>query len=535
MQTRNLTCAAFLASLLSASLVLGCASGSPPAKTAASEPASPSAAEPASPSAEGPPTLPALGPGVPAAPASCPAGAPLPASRAACPAASAELARALADSSSAADAALIPLEACTEFPVGIVRALRAERLPACADQLVEPALDPNVAELDPGLRSTLLALGVSGRLSRLVDAPPAAPKATTRQEMEQYLTGQLFPWATEQAKAIGELSRAGAKMRGYARGVVAIEAALADLRFVEMARALPLPAEMQAPDVQAEYYAALDEALEPRKDRARDAALVGLGELSALGVLDSPRLLQARQVIARVFAGNRIMALDTLLVPPAPTCAKSTPEEVIAASVESPYSLALVPSAPLTPGLTHCLLSRGLPVDLARRLSDEQAAELTPEHRSALSRAYFDLGRAYLQAAAFQRAAEFYAKAARKDAAPANDSDRLLLALSTVLSAAPASVVDLFRLGPRLPPALGETALLDDLAQTKATTAGAAAFDAAYLRELTAPDGSASHFKDVAKRYQAAQAKLKGKERTLAGDRAKAADATAKALEKKLR
>ena len=534
MQTRSLTCAAFLASLLSASWLLGCASGTPPAETPARGTSEPSGAESAPPPpAEGPPTLPPLGPGVPAAPASCPAAAALPSARAACPAALTDLARALADASPTADATLAPLEACTEFPVGIVRALRAERLPACADQLAQPALETE--ELDPGLRSTLLALGLSGRLSRLVGAPPAAPPATSRQEMEQYLTGQLFPWATEQAKAIGELSRAGAKMRGYARGVVAIEAALADLRFVEMARALPLPAEMQAPEVQAEYYAALDEALEPRKDRARDAALVGLGELSALGVLDSPRLLQARQVIARVFAGNRIVALDTLLVPPAPTCAKSSPEEIIAASVESPYALALLPSAPPTPGLTHCLLARGLPIDLARRLSDAEAAELTPEHRSALSRAYFDLGRTYLQAAAFQRAAELYAKAATKSTTPPSDGDRLLLALSTVLSAAPASVVDLFRLGPRLPPALGETALLDDLAQTKASTAGAAAFDAAYLRELTAPDGSASHFKDVAKRYAAAQAKLKGKERTLAADRAKAASATAQALDQQLR
>jgi len=534
--------------LLLPGLLSGCSKGAAPAESA--EAAPPTQVENPAPGetpAPAPPqrlTLPALASGVPAPAVSCPAGAPLP-EAVACPTALADLARALGDPSLAGDAALAELEACSEFPRGVVRALRAERLPACADQLVEPVLAGAPAEgeggvetdgrptprIDAVLIEDLYALGLAGRLSRLVAAPPSAPPKSSKAELEEYLKTQLFPWASAQATAIAELSRAGAKMRGYARGVVAVEAALADLRFVEMARGLPLPKEMQAPEVQAEYYAALDEALEPRKDRARDAALVGLGELSTLGILRSSRLAQARQLIARVFAGNRLVALDVLLLPPAPGCAGATPQEVVASSVESPYASWLLAGVPATPALTACLLTRGLPLDVARRLESES----TQASRSALARAHFEVGRTYMKADAFQRAAALYANGAKGGAEPATSDDLLLGALAQILVAVPASAADLFRIGPRLPSALGETARLDELASSGRPSAGAAAFDAAYLRELTAPDGSVSHFQDVAKRYEQARNRLSGKERLLAADRARAAQATARVLEKQLK
>ncbi len=247
--------------------------------------------------------------------------------------------------------------------------------------MVGPGSDPS--RIDPGQQQVLIALGLAGRLSRLVLAPPTVPPSSTKAALEQYLADQLFPWATEQARAIGDLSRAGAKMRGYARGIVAIEAALADLRFVEMARALPLPVEMQAADVQTEYYAALDLALEPRKDRARDAALVGLGEFSALGILRSARLAQARQVIARVFAGQSHRRTRPLARARRPGVRQGEPRgdhrgwgriplRTVAAPERSPH--------PFSGGVSarSCL-----PLDLARRLADDG----TPESRSALARA----------------------------------------------------------------------------------------------------------------------------------------------------
>lgn len=521
--------------LLGGAVLLGCAKSAPPAKSPEAKTSTPAAsAPPAAQAAEdsGPPRLPAAGPGEPEPKATCPIAAPLPSSARACPQALPHLAQALGRSSGARDAALAELEVCSEFARGMIRALRARLELGCADRLVEPVVGEGAAEasLDTGARELLVALGLAGRLSRLVGEPPQTTPHASKAELEHYLAEHLFPWATKQAVAIGELSRRGARLRGYARGVVAIEAALADLRFVEMARGLPLPVEMQDAEVQTEYYAALDQALEPRKARARDAALVALGEFSAVGITQSPELASARQLISQVFAGNRIVALDVLLVPPSAGCDAKTPEEVIAAAVESPFASALLAlgEGHLTPGLTRCLLGRGLGLDVARQLE----ADLSPESRLLLARAHFELGRTYMKAGAFARAAELYGKSAAEG--PLSPADQLLSALARVLTAVPESAVDLFRIGPRLPSALGETQPLDQLTQTSRPFAGAAAFDAAYLRELTAPDGSVSHFEDVAVRYESAQKKLVGSERALAADRARAARATAKALASQL-
>lgn len=519
--------------VLAASLALGCGRPSAPAQApdAGVEPASGRPPEATASRPNEPPALPPPGEGQTEASASCPKHAPLPSERTACPTALADLASSLGQAAPASDARLATLEACDAFPVGSIRALRAQRWLECADEIVQPVVGAGVvaAQIDAPTRDLLVGLGLAGRLARLVGQPPEAPPRSTKPELEHYLSEHLFPWATRQASAIGDLSRRGASLRGYARGVVAIEAALADLRFVEMARGLPLPEEMQDPEIQAEYYGALDQALEPRKDRARDAALVALGEFSALGILQSAQLDRARQLIARVFAGNRIVALDALLVPPKAACQAKAPEEVLAAGVESPLAALLLGDLPLTPTLTTCLLERGLSTDVARRLEADQA----PGSRSFLARAQFDLGRTYMKQSSFQRAADLYAAgAAEKALAP---EDELLFALSSVLTAVPQNAADLFRVGPRLPAALGQTEALDVLTSGRHAWAGAAGFDAAYLRELTAPAGSAEHFNDVAARYDSAARKLQGKERGLATDRARAARSTAQAIAKQLK
>jgi len=527
-------------------LCLACSKGSPPARGPTEAPSEPppgdapaSATGSAEPTKESPLTLEALGPGVPPASGNCPEPTPLPTERVSCPNALADLAGALTGRTreGPSDVVLERLETCTGFPAGIVRALRADRLSQCADRVVELVVGPKAPpnQVDAATRQLLVALGLADRLSRLVGPLPSAPPRSSKAELEQYLQKVLFPWATEQAVAIGDLSRKGARLRGYARGIVAMAAADADLRFVEMARGLPLPTEMQDPEIKAEYYASLDEALEPRKDRARDAALVGLGEFSALGILRSNRLTGGRRSIARVFGGGRFVALDDLITPehnppcthPLPQQPPLAPEVAVAASVDTPYVPLLLGETELNPMLRTCLLERGLSPWLARQLEGGDA-----EARLALARAHFEFGRTYLAAAGFQRAAALYADV-RSGGTRLEPEHELLSALSTVLSAAPVSVVDLFSRGPRLPAAIGQVAPLDDVAKKYPKMAGAAAFDAAHLMELTAPDGSPNHFLEVAKRYEAAARSLTTW-RKEAVRRAADARATAAALQKKL-
>src|SRR4029079_9076055 len=79
---------------------------------------------------------------------------------------------------------------------------------------------------------------------------------------------------------------------------------------------------------------------------------------------------------------------------------------------------------------------------------------------------------------------------------------------------------------------LGQRAALDALAAENTDLAGAAAVDAAYLMEIAAPEkADGVFFKSLAKRYRTAADLLKDpQQKTEAEERAKAVDATAKAL-----
>src|SRR5688500_19244161 len=83
-----------------------------------------------------------------------------------------------------------------------------------------------------------------------------------------------------------------------------------------MVREVPLPDEMKADKaVEGAYYAALDEALEPRKVRGRDAALVGLRAFAELGAVHDARVDRARELLTKLYSGSRVDALDRLLLP----------------------------------------------------------------------------------------------------------------------------------------------------------------------------------------------------------------------------
>src|SRR5262249_13872020 len=155
---------------------------------------------------------------------------------------------------------------------------------ACADALATPFLE--AATSNPELEKVLVGLMLSGRLSRLAVTPPALEAPYDKARFLDFFEKSLKPWMVSEAMSIGDLSMQGAKLSGYGKAIAAIEAGLADLRFVQVVRKVALPSEMAA-DVEAKnaYYAALDEALEPRKARGRDAALVGLRLFAELGVL----------------------------------------------------------------------------------------------------------------------------------------------------------------------------------------------------------------------------------------------------------
>lgn len=426
------------------------------------------------------------------------------------------------------DAMLATLEECDEFPRGFVRALRAELAPvACADAVVEPLLAASTpADLRRDLRSPLVGLGLAARLSRLVVDPPRLDPPFDKERFHRFMKEELGQWIQDQAAAIQVLSAEGAKLEGYGRAIVAVEAGMADMRFVDAIREVPLPAEMAGDaNVKDVYYGSLDEALEPRKHRGRDAALVGLHDLAATGVLHDPRVDRARALLSRLYGGRRIDALDGLLLPPMPDLVNATVEQRLASRLPTFHAgLLLADSDPADPAFLRSLLERGIPASMRERL---ERGAMSDETRRLYARALVQLGQRYWRSNDFVRASALV-----KQDKQTSEEARLLAAIAVALEGGPKDAADMMVRGPLLPEGVGNVADLDVMSRSRSPLAGLAAFDAAYLLQLVPPvEPKASFWRSVADRYELASRLLSdGKQKGEAKERGKAARDTAAAL-----
>jgi hypothetical protein len=435
------------------------------------------------------------------------------------------LAAALVSAPEARDVALRCLEKASDLPPGFVRALRADLAPrACGDVVVgEWAGAPSVAR---ELADALVALGVGARLNRSVRGAPLPKPPFTKAEFFEHFKKTLRPWIVEQAHAVDVLSQVGPRLSGYGKAVVALEAGLADMRFVTVARSIDLPAEMKAdPEVRETYLVALEQALEPRVARGRDAALVGLGELSRQGVTRDERLREARRLLSELYAGRRIDALDGLLLAPLAPLTQDGAAYQLAAKLPAFYSLRLDTTPNIDdPKLLRARLEQGVPPWLWLT----RPAPSSPELAALEARALFQLGQVYFWSEPFTKAAGI--ETAKDDADAA-----LVAALAKVLARGPRNAAALM-LGPTtLPAELRDTSALDALSKGKASSpvAGLAEFDAAYVRGLAPPAEDPAFWKDQRARFERAQKKLTDQAaKAKAGDLAKAAMQTEQELRK---
>jgi hypothetical protein len=509
---------------------------------AATQGAAPARPEQPAPAVAG--TVPAAEPGkaeappaaVPAPPAECGAFAARAAPRAAScdnmTAARKELDSALAEQDAARrDALLSGLDQCAALPIGFARALRAELAPqVCADAIADPLLAAPPSGLRLDLRQTLEGLSLAGKLARLVENPPALAQPVDKARFQQYFRETLGPWIVAQASAIHQLAKNGVRLGGYAKGIVAVEAGTADLRFVEVVREIPLPEDMaKDEEVKNVYYASLDQALDLRKNRGRDAALVGMREFAAEGILHDARVDRARQLLSKLYAGRRIDALDGLLLPPLLEPDLGTVERRLASKLPTFYaSLVLADQPAQDPALLRALLERGLPRSLRAGLD---AGKVSGPVGELYARALVDLGRRYWRSEDFERAARVLEKDPKAAGKP-DDKTRLVRGLANALRGGPRDAAEMMLRGPFLPAGVGNVSELDALAKAPGPMNGMAAYDAAYILQLAPPRGAdAGFWKDVAARFRrAAQLLADAKAKSAAAERAKAADDTAKAL-----
>jgi hypothetical protein len=438
-----------------------------------------------------------------------------------------QLARAIEISEPMArDRELRCLEARWPEGAALVRVLRADLGPVqCADALATPYLESPPRSLDPSEESALLGLLIAGRLSRLVGPAPALSPPFDKPRFFEFFERELKPWMVSQALAIGELSIQASKLKGYGKAIGAIEAGLADLRFVRAVRAVPLPSELSADaEVRNTYDAALDEALEPRKARGRDAALVGLRILAELGAARDPRIDAARGLLGELYGGRRIDALDRLLLPELPPLRPTSVEARLAAGLPTFYTGRLLANAAnlKSPGVLRALAERGVPANTFAQLD---AVNLGRDGSLAYGLVEVRRGITHFAAPAFA-----HAQAILGDQ-PAGDAERLLSALAGALVNAPRDAAELMLSRPRLPGPLGDSSALDALARGTGPFAGHAEFDAAYLRSLTPSENDPAFWSDLAVRFERAEKKLKKPaDRALAHELSDAARETAKAL-----
>ena len=431
------------------------------------------------------------------------------------------------------DAALVDLEACAQLPPGFVRALRAELAPiACADAIVAPLLASPPKDLSGVVHHALTGIALSARLARTGTTPPKLGPPFEKSRVLAFIKGPMSAWIGEQAAEIQELSLTGSRLGYYGKAVVAVEAGLADLRLVEIVRAVPVPDGIgKDPELKGVYEAALDQMLEPRKIRGRDAALVGLQELASIGALRDDRVVRARKLLSVLYAGRRIDALDGLLLPKAETLPASSVEERLAARLPTFYAgLVLDPQASTANGTLRALSERGIPRAMRLAL---RAQDLPEDARATYARARIGLGQQYWRAVDFDEAAALISHGTAKTR---TEEASFYLALALALRGGPDDAAAMIKKPPPETLGIGDTSALDHIARAKppGPHAGIAAFDAALIRRIAAPRApDPAVWRDVAVRFREAAALLSDPEtHARAQDGAREAEAIASEITK---
>ncbi len=376
------------------------------------------------------------------------------------------------------DAALVDLDGCAGLQAGTARALRAELAPVeCAEAIVEPFLKAPPPATNGMIYGAMLGQAIASRLARTAHDPPTLPLPHDKARVLEFVKGPMRAWLEQQALAIESISQAATELPYYGKGIAAVEAGVADLRLVEAVRGGPIPDEYKKDEeLKNVYYGNLDQLLDPRKDRGRDAALVGLRELALVGVIRDARVDRARTMLSRLYGGRRIDALDALLLPALPPAAPISQEERLAARLPTFYAdLLLDEHAASRAGTLRQLLDRGVPLTQRGAL---RKAQLTPEVAALFARARLELGRLYWRAVDFDQAASL-ATAARPEAT-------FSLALALALRGGPEDATDMMRKAPHALPT-AHTRALDALAAAGGPEAGLAAFDGALSTSSARP------------------------------------------------
>jgi hypothetical protein len=456
----------------------------------------------------------------------------------------------------ARDAALASLSTCEKVPTLLPELLRAELSPvACAEAILAPALDSRGKEALPQHLAAARALVGASRLARLRPKKGAfdlLAKAEVDPKAAEAGLKTVVAWKEALEKqendAIGLSKGAPAELAS----VVAFEIAAARIALAKELRSTPFPAELaplraKDPDLETRYYAKLDEVTMPLLDRARGAAMEGLGIARRDGILvkSLPHFAQiADPFKSRPFFEIKATRELDLLVPD-PLGEKDATDAVKMAAALPPWAVyaaleRVSPSTLLEPAVLTAMASfRGIPSALRREAEPpskpkDPKAKVDPKEAKARD--------ARMSGVALSRVRVALAYGSRSDAeaiaawSPKEPLDQLRVAVAKALLGPAAD--EKAKPKPGTPaataPKVGfDLGPLDALAKKGGAAGEAAMLDAAMLSldaaqtfgGEPAPEGSPAP--DPKKAYEDAIARLDAVASAKAMDKARAARAKA--------
>jgi hypothetical protein len=258
------------------------------------------------------------------------------------------------------------VEAYSEFPPGLVRALRAELDPDCGDFIVEPLLADSTLRVSDPWTTTLVGLAYAARLQRAVVPLSPLKGNPTPRDLEHFLTANLIQWRAAQVERLRTLeTRLDSIPAGsYGRAVATLALAGAWYELKAQARRTSIPDSVKRDyELRTRYYGAIDDALEDAQQHARELSVPAARLASLHGIRRSAFANAWYSGVTGV--SNRCpypRSMAELLLPPLPAYPAETTKERVAYHLPPHFAGELFTEDDLeNPQIVRGFLDHGLP------------------------------------------------------------------------------------------------------------------------------------------------------------------------------
>jgi hypothetical protein len=202
--------------------------------------------------------------------------------------------------SASRDTSLAPLEACAGFAPGLIRALRADLAPECAEALAEDALKRRLTR-QPRWQHALYGVVFAQRMREHEFAAPAfTAKGVQPGRAEDYFQKIYLPWLAEQEK---ELAVSGALIdalpaESYGGALARAAGGATWRRLLRASRQMSIPeAWKRSGQARVGFYTRLEALRQPLLARAEQAIAEGRAALETLGFVSSTELVRLGDLV----------------------------------------------------------------------------------------------------------------------------------------------------------------------------------------------------------------------------------------------